>query len=254
MSRLSAYTPAPAYGTGVYRRRIRLCAEADRVTAEMEDDPHAMRCRITHRGGIVTALEADFHRHPLTTCPGAHVPLGDLVGMAIDITAQGFFAGGRARQNCTHMLDLAWLAMRQAARGPGERLYAIDIADAVEDHARGVLRRDGEEILAWEVAGGGILSPAPFAGRPLLNGFVGWALAALEDDTMEAALVLQKGFFVADSRRVILPSGPILPEEYPALGGACFGFAMERIAAARRNNASRRDFTDRPEDLLAFRP
>ena len=38
------FPPDPGYGSGVYRRRIRLTRKEQFVLAEMEDDPHAMKC------------------------------------------------------------------------------------------------------------------------------------------------------------------------------------------------------------------
>ena len=64
------------------------------MLAEMEDDPHAMVCRVSHDGARVTAVEADFRHYPLTTCPGAGTPLRELIGLPIDITTADLFAGG----------------------------------------------------------------------------------------------------------------------------------------------------------------
>ena len=161
----SKFAPAIDYGSGVYRRRIRLTGGEGHVLAEMEDDPHAMVCRVSHDGARVTAIEVDFRHYPLTTCPGSATPLRELIGLPIDITSAELFAGGRARGNCTHMLDLAWLAMRHAVRDRSERLYAIDIPDERDGVMHAVLERDRPPCLAWRIERGVITTPGPFEGR-----------------------------------------------------------------------------------------
>ena len=122
MRRTHILEQAERWGKGATRRRIRLVAQAGRVDGDLEDHRHAMQCSIRHEAGTVTAVESQFHRYTLNHCGDAAGPLAELVGMPVDMTPQDFFAGGRARRNCTHMLDLAWLALRQAARGMGERV------------------------------------------------------------------------------------------------------------------------------------
>lgn len=252
MSQQNQYEIAPEYGTRVYRRRIRLSTTDGMVSGEMEDNPHAMRCRIRHAGGKVKAVEADFHRHPMSTCPGAAGPLADLVGMDIAVEPHAFFANGRARANCTHMLDLAWLMLRHAVRGGPDRFYAIDVPDEIDGRTLATLHRDGRPVLALTVKDGAVESPEPYAGKVLRKGFVGWALNALEGDDLEAALVLHKGLFVAWPRRFVLPSGPLKDWEQRLYSGACFGFAAERIATAERTSPGPVDFTNDAHRLLTF--
>ena len=82
----SKFAPAIDYGSGVYRRRIRLTGGEGHVLAEMEDDPHAMVCRVSHDGARVTAIEVDFRHYPLTTCPGAATPLRELIAPEVNVT------------------------------------------------------------------------------------------------------------------------------------------------------------------------
>lgn len=230
----SGFSPTSDYGSGVYRRRIRLTGGEGQVLAEMEDDPHAMVCRVSHDGARVTAVEADFRHYPLTTCPGAGTPLRELVGLPLDISTADLFAGGRARGNCTHMLDLAWLAMRHALRDRSERLYAIDIPDERDGVMHAILQRDRQSCLEWRIEQGMITTPGPFAGRNPLRSFTSWAINALEGDVLEAALVLQKGCFVSGARRFVLAAGRLSASERARLEGICFGYGAERIASAER--------------------
>lgn len=242
----------PDYGSGVFRRRIRLTRGADHVLAELEDDMHAMVCRVAHDGHFVTGVEADFHRYPLTTCPGAIAPLRELVGLPVDIPTAELFAGGRARNNCTHMLDLAWLAVGHIRRDEAERLFAIDIPDQLDGTMHAILLRDNQPCLEWRLEKGIIITPGPFEGRNPLRGFTNWAMASIEGDLLESALVLQKGIFVSEVRELVMPPGPLSEAEHTGLAGVCFGYGSERITSAQRRESGRRDFTDHPERLLKF--
>ena len=177
-----AFEQAAHYGQGVALRRIRLTTSPGVALAEMEDHAHAMRCRIHHAAGRITAVDSEFLRYPLTTCPGAETVLRELVGEPINVSAREFFGGGKARRNCTHMFDLAWLAARHATRQDTVRDYLMTIPDAPQGHGEAVLRRDGDILLRWHLQDDVIVDPAPFVGRHLYRGFVSWALIAPELD------------------------------------------------------------------------
>ena len=150
------------------------------------------------------------------------------------------------------MLDLAWLAMRHALRDRSERLYAIDIPDERDGVTHAVLQRDRQPCLEWRIEHGIITTPGPFEGRNPLRSFTSWAIQALEGGVLEAALALQKGYFVAGARRFVLPAGRLPASDRVELAGVCFGYGTERIASAERREPGRRDFTDHPERLLKF--
>ncbi|WP_157219404.1 DUF2889 domain-containing protein [Flavisphingomonas formosensis] len=242
------------YGEGVTRRRIRLTGEPGTVFAELEDHAHAMRLRLHHRDGRIVAIEPDFHRYPLIACTGAAEPLEALVGEPVGQDARTFFGGGRARRNCTHMFDLAWLASRHALRGDGQRLYAVDIPDMSDDRMEIAVRCDGADLFSLVVEDGMIQSPLPFAGRHLFRGFASWLgeTDALGETEIEAAMIVQKVVLIQPARRYRLPAGPVGAAEKRAIAGACYSYAPERIDHAERRADVLRDFSDRPEDLLKF--
>lgn len=95
----------------------------------MEDLAHGMTCLVEHDGRRVTALRPEFRRIPMTTCSGAGEPLQALIGMPLGSDFPTFFAGGQARQNCTHMFDLAWLGVVHAMRGETVRDYLVEVPD-----------------------------------------------------------------------------------------------------------------------------
>lgn len=248
------HAPSPTYGGGWSRRRVRLTGIPGVVLAELEDHAHAMRCRLHHADGRITAIEPDFHRVPLNTCPGAAIPLRELIGEPVGLPARAFFVGGRARRNCTHMFDLAWLASRQAARGEGSRTYAFDMRDSADETAELEARLDGRLLFRWRLEGDVIAEPAPFAGLNLFKGFATWLGDApdLADEVIEAAMMAQKLRMIEAARQYILPPGLLGPRERQAVAGACHGYAAATIEEAFRPGDNHRDFSDQPERLLRF--
>jgi len=242
------------WGRGVTRRAFRLRGLEDRVETALEDMCHAMICTLWHDGQVVTSVEADFRRYTLQLCPGASEPLKQIVGMPLSTSTSDFFAKGRARQNCTHMLDLAWLALRHASRGHIEWLYEIEIPDVLSGPMRGVLRRNGHAVQDWVVESNVIVSPLALAGQGLTGGFTRWITsnAELSDLAVEECLLLHKGFFMTGARQFEIPKGR-LPEAYRrAVEGVCFGYGPERIGEAIGLTGMKRDFSQNPEKLLRF--
>lgn len=244
----------PNWGKGVTRRAIGLVGTPFKVDAALEDMRHAMTCTLEHDGKVVTAVTAGFHRYTLQICPGASQPLQAMVGLPLDISISSFFANGRARQNCTHMLDLAWLAMRHAKRGPIKWTYEIAIPDATSGPLRGTLTRNGIVAQDWTVENDIIMSPDVLAGQKLSGGFTRWLTneSALPDLTVEECLILHKGFFMVGARRFTMLVGDMTENYKAAVTGACFGYAPERIDEAIALDDMGRDFSTIPEKLLKF--
>lgn len=252
MTHEEIFALAPDYGSGIARRRIRLDGQPGQVLVEMEDIAHGMRCLIEHDGARVTAITPEFLRIPLTTCSGSRDPLQQVVGIAVGCDYRSFFADGRARRNCTHMLDLAWLGVMHALRGLAVRDYEIVVPDPTDGRATATLYRDGELVLEWLVENLIIQQPLDMAGLHLFRGFSYWALANTEGDRQEALIVLQRGCFVAQARRFAIEPGSLTAGEQKLNGGLCYGFGLERIGTAERLGGTKRDFTHHPERLLKF--
>lgn len=246
--------PATGWGTGITRRAIRLRGGQGKVEAALEDLRHAMICTLHHDGQVVTGVETDFRRYTLQLCPEARGPLQAIVGMALATTTAHFFANGRARQNCTHMLDLAWLAMRHAARNAGEWLYEVAIPDVVSGPMRGTLTRNGILVQEWLVDAETIIAPSALAGQSVSGGLTRWLAneSGLSDLEVEECLVLHKGFFMVGARRFTLPEGSLPDAFSQAVTGACFGYAADRIGEAFGLSGMQRDFSETPEKLLLF--
>jgi hypothetical protein len=230
---------------GALRRRIGIATRPGEARAVVEDDFHNFRVTVRHGAGVVTQAFAGAPRHPTALCPQASDRLGELVGMALNPSSGEALRHTDARQQCTHMIDLAGLAVAAAARGLARRTYDIEVTDPDDTGSRARLRRDGELVLDWAVRRGLITEPPPFAGRHVGTGFTAWAAEALEPDLAEAALVLRRGVFIAGGRGVDLDApgrttGPI---------GGCWVWQPERAAQAKRIVGSTLDFTDRPAAL-----
>src|SRR4030081_3400195 len=130
------------YPSGRYRRRIRITAggrsqlqsgerepkrsgrsqlQSGDVVAELEDDFHHFRVTVAHDGARVTGVRGMGVRFPWSTCPFAAAQLEPLVGMPLSTRSTAVGDVVSARDNCTHMFDLAGLAVAHPARGDDRR-------------------------------------------------------------------------------------------------------------------------------------
>ena len=238
--------PAPSLN-----RVIRITGGRGIVRAALEDDFHHFRVILRHDGDHVTAVEADSPRFPYSLCPVAGLRLRDIVGMTLTDDMTAIFRVTDARDQCTHQIDLAALAITAAARGTTERRYDMKIYDrqAGEDrHA--LLWRDGalvlDWVLDWVLDGYAVAAPAPYAGRSLGSGFTFWVSQALDREAAEATLVLRRGVFISGGRGMAEQLDRRLSA--PVSGG-CWVQHAERAPFAVRQKGSTQDFTARAELL-----
>lgn len=243
--------PNPDYGTGMFLRGVRLTHSGRSVFGELEDSMHAMRCRLDHDGTKVTAIEPEFIRLPMTTCPGARTNLQSVVGVDLCTPLRSFYGEGRPRENCTHLYDLAWWMIAHTQRTESQRRYEVVIPDRPQRTGPVTLLRNDEEILRWIVTEDVIEAPSLFAGRSILRSFTQWALTNFDGDFLEAILFTQKAFFVSKSREIDIPAlaGPLKKED-EAMKGVCWSFSSPQFESARRVNSERR-LSDRRE-LFTF--
>ncbi|MFO1426173.1 MAG: hypothetical protein U1F11_04200 [Steroidobacteraceae bacterium] len=113
---------------------------------------------------------------------------------------ESIYTGGRARRNCTHLFDLATLAIAQAS--------PWHVSALLRGHRAGPgMRRSRSRCAAtagwctWSAQGGQIVAPGELAGRTLRQGFAAWASGAFAGDEFEAALVLARTVFISYGRR-----------------------------------------------------
>ncbi|MFQ5418555.1 MAG: hypothetical protein ACE5FL_16125 [Myxococcota bacterium] len=240
------------YGEGTYRRRILIVGEPGRVVADLEDDFHRFHVEIEHDGERVREVCGEARRFPWSECPGALVPLRAFRGVRLAANLTSASAGIDARTNCTHLYDLATLAVAHAAAGRKRRQYDVAVPDLVDERSRATLHQNGVPLLAWEVHRAEITDPPPYRGQALRGrAFLEWAEAELDAGTAEAAIVLRRGLFIANGRRGDLDLSPTAATLLIWAKNSCHSFTPGIAENALRNVGSSRDFTHRPEGLLA---
>lgn len=245
----SVFPANPAYGTGGYRRRIRLLREKDAMLALLDDSNHAMWVRVRHDGQHVTGVEAQTQRAPNTNCPFAYEALRELVGLPLAIDRAELYGKGRAVRNCTHLFDIAALAMKYARSDVERRVYDVTVPDADRPGEPVVasVAIDGRCILEWKIRRGLLTEFRDEDDNPIpmLRGFTKWAVARLKDEALEAAFVLQPAYLVSTGRTAIVDQQRDLPiDAIPWLTGACYAYRPERINAGTQCVGNVKDFSD----------
>lgn len=240
------------YGDGIFRRRFLMRAVSGRVVGDMEDDFHRFRIELEHDGERVRRIRAEAHRHPWTECPGAKAALKKLVGMPLSTSPTAAAAHANPRENCTHLFDVASLAVTHAAARRERRQYDIVIPDRREWRTHATLHRDGEPMLEWDVAGTRIEGPAQFEGVEMRGAsFIRWTEDRLDPETAEAVLALRRSCFIAMGRARDLDAAESANDYMGLAKGSCHSFTPGVAERALRIKGTTHDFTHAPERLLA---
>jgi len=245
--------PNPNYGHGTFRRRLQLSIDPRHASIDLEDGNHAFRMVLRHDGERITAIESNILRHPFTTCTEAGRSLQGLVGQPLE-TTRDVRRLLEPRVNCTHLTDMAGLAVAHVREDALRRLYDIAVDDERDGRTRARIVCDGQTVHDWVIVRHAVVEPDAHAGRPLLQGFYAWARVAFTGLALEAAVMLQRGYFVAQSRRVIVSPA----SEYPAItdglpDGLCYSYSTPAVQRAQRIDGSIRDFTNDADALLRFK-
>lgn len=245
---------------GCLRRLIDLRREPDGAAVGwLEDDFHHFGVTIENDGETITAVHVASERYPFTTCPMAGPNLQGLVGQRLSPRGTDIGAMIGMREQCTHMFDLAGLAVAHAASGRAHRRYEAVIPDreivAWEAGKRRLLgegeawlRRDGREVLRWQIDHRMIIGPAEWAGQPLVQGFRG-RTEQMDIEGAEAASVLRRAVMVAAGRSLD-------PDLYPTArdrgqSGVCFTFLEENRDAGKRTFGSTLNYENGSGGMLA---
>jgi hypothetical protein len=229
-----------------FRRRIAIAGDyaagdsagLARVRAALEDDFHHFRVEIRCRAGTIDGVDGHALRYPYTMCPNAAQPLRRLIGMALSSLANSVTRHTDATEQCTHMFELAGLAMAAAARGITHREYRIEVPMRIDDCTMPRLWRDGEALLHWQVAGNVIEGPEPYGQRSMQQGLARWALTHLPEDEAEAALVLRRATAISIGRTKQLDA-----QQHAVSTGFCYSQQASRAEHALRMVGSTLDFT-----------
>ncbi len=245
---------------GSYRRRIRLVVtEAGVVEGALEDDFHHFVITLRHDGSVVTAADAGSKRWPWTTCPDAAGPLHAIEGMPLSPRCLAVGDHADPKKNCTHMFDLAGLAVAHAFRGGDigtTRQYDVEIPAGAQSGAEidVHLLRDGTLLHTWTLAGRGCIAPPPFSEAPWRGGFLRWADQALEPDDSEPVIVLRRACDIGMGRGMDLDAVERSQELEPIMAGICFSMQPEQVAVGVRMKGTIRDFDANPDTMIADGP
>jgi hypothetical protein len=238
---LGHYRPNPDYGAGVFRRRIVRSAQAVRASAALLDDFHDMTVALTIRDGIIADARGQMTRYPKTTCPGAAAAVSGLRGGTVIDAVR---LCDRA-SHCTHLLDLARLALSWHAQARGEQVIEIALTDRDAQRNQDLhLLVDGAPALSLALRDEAIVQPAVHRGRGLFGGFGRWVAATFAPDDADLWRMAQMAVFVGRGRACIVdgPDAHRVAEE-PAREGACFSFSGTAFAIGRDNVGYVRDWS-----------
>lgn len=245
------------YGEGIYRRRIRLEAEGDVVRGQLADDFHHFGVELRHDGERVRAIKGNDVRFPWTTCGGSVTVLSKLVDMPI---TRNLFTVARhtdPRLQCTHLFDLASLAVCHASRqrvgGARDRQFDVALPDRCAATTETTLTVDGEQRIFWRMDGLRVARSEPeiFEGHRLMGAaFNRFVERDLDPDLSEAALVLRRAVMIGLGRQYDFDRIARAKTFGEVVGSACYTFHPDRVEEAERMLGSVRDFTDAPDGLL----
>lgn len=241
---------------GAYRRRIRLrSVDVGEVGADLEDDFHRFRVSLHHDGHYITHTYGEALRYPWTTCAEAGEPLAELIGAPLTPRATALADHADPHHNCTHLFDLAGLAVTHAAGDRHLRQYDAVVPDRDErGRTKATLARDGDLVLTWDVEAHTIAAPAMFEGVTLRGGFLKWVDAHLDPETAEAASILRRAVEISMGRGIPFDQFRAAADVGEFMLGSCYTFQAGTAEAALRVKGTVRDFTDHPHDLLDDEP
>lgn len=227
------YPRNPDYGTGACRRIITIASRQGVVDAHLSDDFHEIRCRVSHDGQIVTAIESEAIRIPTSACPAAASVLQELVGVRLDTSRRAFFADGRALRHCTHLFDLAVLAIGFGQAPPVQTRFEAIVPDEVNAPVHLSIRQDNQLIHRWIVRDGVILEPEALRGNVLGKGFAHWASTAFSGTDLDAATILARTWLIAIGRQFLIAAatGQSIANNRDMMG-RCFAYAPENATTA----------------------
>jgi len=190
-----------------------------------------MSCVVEHDGEQVIGVAAHTVRIPTSACPAAASLLPELIGTPLTQSPALFYRDGSARRHCTHLYDLAILAIRHAARGSGTAGYVAVVPDETDRPVEIGIDHNGVPVHRWEVRNGTIVSPQPLAGRTLGRGFARWAAVQWSDDQFDAATILSRTWLIAIGRQYAIDrvAGQLVAQNREMIG-RCFAYDPVRAS------------------------
>lgn len=238
-------------GELLIRRSLSLAARDEgTVVGWVEDNFHHLGVTVRHDGVTVRAVSAATVRIPWTTCCEAGTPLEALVGQPLLRRASLLARRVPMQFQCTHLFELAALAMVHASARRADRRYDIVVRrdPTRAEEMTGTLAENGEVVLAWTVVEGRIAGPREYAGQSLFEGFRDW-LEALSDEEAGHVWMLRRGFWLAAGLSAFQPRA-VAAET--GLGHVCYSYQPAQRDRAYAIGNSQLDMRD-PNVLLLSR-
>jgi hypothetical protein len=213
-----------------FRRVIELRSFDGKVVGRVCDNVHDFTVSVSHDATLITRITAQAARFPWTTCPAAIERLKGLEGLPV---AARLSDSIDQTQHCTHMLDVAKLAVRHIARG-GERTYTVTIQSCEDPTACiAAVHRDGVRVFRWRVVKNVIDEPEDLRGHET-SGRADWPPAIANDgDLLEAAMILRRSLLVFRGRR-LATEAVHKASDLNYLKGVCLSFQPEFVGEAVR--------------------
>lgn len=216
------------------------------VVGWLEDDFHHFGVTIEHEGGHVRAARAATVRYPWSTCAEAGIPLARLAGLPLVTRPSDLSTVVPMEQHCTHVFELAALALVHAAAGRADRRY-----DATVEPAKGqdcetgcdmsaTLDVDGARALEWIIRDSVIIGPGFGDGLSLTKGFRQW-IDTLDDEAAERAWVLRRAAWLAFGDRNF--------QQKAVAADVGIGPVCHTFQPAQRNRALSMDGSRRPDRM-----
>lgn len=243
----------PRYGSGIFRRRIRMTHAFPMVEVELEDCSHAMRLRLQHDNRSIIDIAARVHRAPVSSCQHAPEILNEFVGLPLASNLDSYRQKTAPNAHCTHLYDMALLAVAHCQATQCSRQIDVTVHDEQQGVIDASIFLDGKLVHQWLIENNKITYPTMAAGQPVFKGFVAWAKQQFSGDHLSCALALQRGLMVAGARRWDMHS--IAGHSAATFGpgdGVCYSYSDGREQYAVRSENPTRDFTETPEQLLMF--
>ena len=244
---------------GHAHRAIDIRATSDEeVVAWLEDDFHHFGVTLSHDGEVVTGVSMIARRYPYSTCPSAVEPIRDLIGAPLVKRASDVGRWINMRMQCTHIFDLAGLALAHAAARRMHRRYQtiVDDRHIVEVLASGrrtlgsgraVLLQDGVEVLVWDIDRHEITAPDEWIGQSLNKGFRG-KTETLDIEPAEHANILRRAIMIAGGRSADRDTS-LLPRENIKYA-VCHTYQPSQRPNAEWISSSVRDWSGEQDELL----
>jgi hypothetical protein len=226
-----------------YARRIDVRTSPGRVVAEMEDYVHHFRVELEHADGVVTRAVGTGVRVPWTTCPLGAAGVARLAGAKVGPDTGDTWVGSDRTDQCTHVIDLAAVAVAHADR-PSLR-YLARVSPGGGPRRRAVLSADNEPVLVWELEDD-LVTSGLFTGLRVRSSQLKQRMRELPDaDQREHVAILRRACHIAPSRMVDLDDYQVA-DQIGIIDSSCLTLQPSVAPTSRRVRGSAR----RTEELF----